>query len=162
MAASYQSYRNNPEFLDAFMRTASRLAKSGKLVIVLGKNPVLDHFDHLCRQKSISFPMLNCVNVRNRIGPDIAKINLSLRNFASGTDGVEYFDANALLCPEGLCSAYASDGKPIYHDSDHITMGTSRDLGRKVLESQGLPAPFKRVLDHMSQAVWPAVSPPKP
>ena len=95
--------------------------------------------------------MLKCPNNSNSISPDVAAANAALREFARRTENVEYFDANAYLCPNGVCSAFASNGLQIYYNAHHIRLDASWKLGQEILQRNGLPEPFSRIRSHANQ-----------
>jgi peptidoglycan/LPS O-acetylase OafA/YrhL len=146
VSGSWTDYeRRSAEFLPAFFDTVRALASDGRLVLILGKAPVIAGYDRLCREKALSFPGRNCWIRAVPLRSDIAAINERLRNFAASTLNVEYFDATSFLCPGGLCSAFGPDGQPIYFDSGHLTVQGSRKLGDQILHGSGIPSPFVHI-----------------
>ncbi len=143
LSASYTLYlKSSDRFLPALFQTAGALAREGKLVILMGKAPEVSGYDRYCRQKRLSYPLLDCPNVTVPADPAILAINARLREFAENTPNVRYFDATDRLCPQGLCSSLGPDGVPRYFDAGHLTLETSSALGAEIVKSDGVPAPF--------------------
>ena len=133
------------QFLDAFFDTITTLEKEGKQVIIIGKAPIFDHYDRRCREKALSYPFLNCPPSRAPLTADVAAINTKLKAFAERSSNVKYFDAAHYLCPQGMCSAFDSSGKPSYYDSSHLSMPASWALGEVILRQDGVPLPFESI-----------------
>ena len=135
------------DFLPALYATIDELARSHRLVIVLGKAPTLTGYDRKCREKALKMPLLECPTT---VVPDMAEIdalNQQLRSFAATRDNVRYFDANEFLCPQGQCSLNEADGAPRYFDFLHLSLQGARDLGRVILRQAGVPAAFAGIAD---------------
>lgn len=146
IAASWTSYdEKSEEFLQATFDTVSALAKKGKLVILIGKAPIITGYDRVCREKSLKFPLLDCPQIKVELDRKVVEINERLRRFAEKTSNVNYFDANSYLCPSGICSSFDSEMEPIYYDSSHLTLKYSEKLGSKIIESEGVPKPFSLI-----------------
>jgi len=147
LAASWPGYEGHPAFVEPATALARDLAAEGRLVVLLGRAPKIPSWDRSCRAKALSTPWLACPTERfEPLHPWFAGANERLRDFASTTPGVVYFDANDLACadPRG-CTAFADDGEPLYFDDSHLTLAGSRWLGEQVLRRHGLPEPFARV-----------------
>ncbi|WP_282604421.1 acyltransferase family protein [Pelagibius sp. Alg239-R121] len=143
LSSSWSSYRGRSDrLIQAAMKTAERLARMEKLVILLGKVPTIARFDHRCLEKSLSIPFLDCPNPNNPVADEITDVNGRLRAFAAKHQNVAYFDATPYLCPKGQCAAFDKNGLRQYRDFAHITMSASWNLGQKILRHQGLPLPF--------------------
>jgi len=144
ISANWSEYQSRSEnFLDVFFDTARALVEKGKLVILIGKAPVISSYDRLCREKAISFPFMKC-NISSVAFPkDIEEVNKRLENFALGTKNIEYYDITKYLCPNrDRCSALNSEGKPIYYDSSHLALSASWDIGSIIYKREGVPFPF--------------------
>lgn len=146
ISANWTFYQErSARFLDVFYDTVRSLTAAGKNVVLIGKAPVIDSYDRLCREKGISFPLVNC-DVEDAIFPkNVADINAQLSLFAVQEDSVEYLDFNNYLCPNGICSAYDEDGLLVYFDSSHLALPASWRLGHQILETDGTPYPFNRM-----------------
>jgi hypothetical protein len=146
ISASWSAYQENDAgFLDEFFETVRDLVGEGKLVILIGKAPVMLGYDRLCREKALSYPFLNCERITRPIAEAVTPINERLRSFADQTQNVRYFDATSFLCPGGRCSAYAADGKPLYYDPNHLNVKGSAELGLAIVAADGVPAAFEPV-----------------
>lgn len=144
ISSSWSVYQGMSErFLDAFFRMARRMAAEGKLVVIIGKLPVINAFDRLCAEKALSYPFLECKDNRVPVPEDVNTANERLRQFAQSTPNVRYFDATSYVCPNGRCSAYGPAGRVIYYDQSHLTMAGSWALGETIIASEGLPAAFR-------------------
>lgn len=146
IAASWPSYdARSPEFLSAFLDSVAQLARRGKHVILLGKVPVIVGYDRNCAEKAVVMSFLEC-DRQNMLGVGIERINKELSAFAEKTMGVEYYDVVAYLCPGGLCSAYATDGEPLYYDTGHLSLPGSWALGEEIARREGgAPFPFSAI-----------------
>lgn len=143
ISASWSSYQSRSEdFLNAFFQTVLELANKGKLVILVGKAPVISTYDRLCWEKAISFPFVKCDTSSVSFPTEVAEINQKLKYFSQHTENVEYYSINEHLCPDGTCSAFNKDGKVIYYDSDHLTLEASWQIGSDIYEKEGVPFPF--------------------
>jgi len=144
ISASWPSYQTKSnEFLDVFFDTTKQLAEQGKLIILLGKIPVIPTYDRLCPEKSINLPYLKC-NTASRvaISNDVSSINTDLKAFASKTKNVEYYDLEDYLCPNGNCSAYHKNGEALYYDTNHLSLSASWEIGNDIYNTSGVPFPF--------------------
>jgi hypothetical protein len=130
------------KFLDTFFDTVRALRNEGKLVILIGKAPVIPNYDPRCPQKALSYPFLKCPLSTAKPQKDVSRINARLKAFADRTANVEYFDVTKYLCPRGICSAFDADGHPLYYDQEHLTTPASWQLGNLILRQDGVPPPF--------------------
>lgn len=146
VSASWSTYgAASSRFLDAFADTVRKLTAEGKRVIIIGKAPIIDTYDRLCWEKALSYPVRSCDAPPVPIAPGVRSVNQHLRDLAIAAPGVEYFDANDYLCPNGQCSALNQTGDPIYFDSSHLTDKASWDLGENILAREGVPQPFASI-----------------
>ena len=139
IAAAWTGYE---DVLGTVYATAKRLADGGRLVILLGKSPVVSGFDRECRQKALTFPGAVCSMQPVKMSSKVLEVNRALRDFALRTKNVEYFDATDFLCPGGECALENAEGQPVYFDSNHLTMRASWELGRSIIARSGVPQPF--------------------
>ena len=150
ISASWSAYQSHSDrFLDTFFDTVRALASRGKLVVILGKVPVISTFDRLCWEKALSFPFMNCRAPSIPLVEDVASANARIKAFADSTPNVEYYDVIKYLCPDGKCSAFDKSGKPIYYDSGHLALSASWELGKEIYQRDGVPTPFTLISD------WP-------
>jgi hypothetical protein len=126
-----------------FRSLVTRLAASGKHVIILGKTPVIATFDAHCAEKAVSFPGLTCEAVAIKPTEDIVALNQRLRGLAESLQNVEFFDATEYLCPGGTCSTVDDAGEFVYYDTDHLTINASWRLGEQILAREGVPKAFR-------------------
>lgn len=137
--------RRSDGFLEAFFATARSLAAADKLVIVLGKVPVIAGYDRRCREKALSYPGLECGVSTAPPEDEVTRVNRQLAAFAARTPNVAYFDVVDYLCREGICSAFDAQGHPLYYDPSHLSLPASWALGENILRRQGVPPPFERI-----------------
>ncbi|HEV8331018.1 MAG TPA: acyltransferase family protein [Steroidobacteraceae bacterium] len=166
VSASYTAYlAESAEFLDAFEATVRALANEGRLVIVIGKAPVIEAYDRRCREKALTYPLMDCRPFTAPQDPDVTAANARLRDFAARMPRVEYFDVTDYLCSAGRCSPFEGD-RPLYYDSGHLSMPASWDLGKRIVREDGVPAPFRLIeswaAQQFSQSPAPAASPSTP
>jgi peptidoglycan/LPS O-acetylase OafA/YrhL len=150
ISAAWSLYQSRSDrFLDVFFDTARALASRGKLVVILGKVPVISTYDRLCWEKTLSFPFMKCWTPSVPLAQDVASINARIKEFADSAPNVEYFDVTNYLCPNGECSAFDKSGKRIYYDSSHLTLAASWELGNDIYQRDGVPTPFTLI------SAWP-------
>ena len=144
ISAAWDNYLSkSDDFLDLFFYTASDLASHGKLVILLGKIPPIKGYDRFCKEKAINLPYMECSQAAAILPDKIAAINTRLKQFASSTKNVEYYDVTKYLCKNGLCSAYDKNGKAMYYDAGHLSLPASWRIGHDIVRKEkGVPFPF--------------------
>ncbi len=148
LGASWSEYQHNsPQFLPTLLRQVDGYVAAGKRVILLGKVPVITAYDRLCREKALRFPFKECEAGTNRMPDEVVRANDSLRRHAQTHAGIAYFDAEALLCPGGICSAYGPDRASLYFDKHHLSMQGSWDVGQRLLRAGGIPPAFQFALE---------------
>jgi hypothetical protein len=160
VSANYLGYidRSN-QFLDAFYSTVEGLVKKGKLVILIGKIPIIDGFDRKCAEKSLGYPLLSCRHDAVPVNTAVTNVNRLLEKFAQQTENVEYFDINSYICSGDLCSAFDTTGIPLYFDSEHLSLPASWKIGERVLQTEGVPTPFSRITEWLKMRQQPPPSP---
>ena len=143
ISASWAVYQERSvDFLDEFEATVDRLADAGINVVLLGKAPVFDGYDRLCSEKALRFGFMDCSTAPIPLNPDVAAANKQLRSIAQQRQSVAYFDANDYLCPNGLCTVEDENGTVRYYDRSHLTYDASRQLGRSIAGTAGVPEVF--------------------
>jgi len=145
ISSAWTSYDSRSEnFFPSFLKTVESLVRNGKLVILLGKIPHNNGYDRICSEKAISIPYIKCSShKKTKLDENIVIMNTRLRDFASTVEGVEYFDVIDYICSDELCSAYDSNGKPLYYDSSHLSMPASWKIGKEIVDRlSGVPYPF--------------------
>lgn len=146
IAAAWNFYQQKSErFIEHFFESTQQLVNAGKTIILIGKIPEMDNFDRRCKEKSLSYPLLKCTAKKAPISQEVASINEKLREFALTNPRVHYFDATSYLCPNGLCSAYSTDGEQIYFDRSHLSMSGSWKLGQQIYATEGIPKAFASI-----------------
>ena len=128
--------------MPALFRTANALTRQGKQVVILGRVPTMRGLQPLCVEKSLSYPGLNCQDMHQPLDKFTTVVNDALKRYADAAPNVTYYDANAHLCPAGLCRLRNAQGLRMYADANHLSMPGSLQLGRAVLQRDGLPAAF--------------------
>ena len=145
MASRWSKYVGvTPDFLEAVFTTAETIRATGARVILLGETPAMTGFDPRCLEKALSYPRLDCGRwERFPIDPRTTAVNRRLRSFADRTPGVTYWDPNEALCPAGSCSAFDSDGEPLFRDPSHLSPAGSRAVGDAIVRATGVPDVFR-------------------
>lgn len=139
-------YSVSEEFIKVFRKTVKQLADNNKLVILIGKVPVFRSYDRLCREKRIAMPFMKCeMTPPEPLNEKVAIVNEQLKSIAKSIPNVEYYDVIDILCPNGDCSAYDADGVPMYYDKSHLSLDASWKIGTRILEEEGLSAPFSLI-----------------
>ncbi|MEZ5549084.1 MAG: acyltransferase family protein [Pseudomonadales bacterium] len=143
ISASWSGYQSrSDQFLKTFFRTANSLAEQGKLVILLGKIPVISSYDRYCREKALSYPVMKCESPQIEIPANVADANAQLEAFASQTKNVEFYAITEYLCPKSKCSPIDERGRPMYYDSSHLSLPASWQIGKRIFLEEGVPFPF--------------------
>lgn len=146
ISADWLRYQEkSDQFMDVFFDTVQSLLAMNKKVILLGKAPIFASYDRLCREKSISYPFISCKVPDVPLDSKIAALNQRLKKFAKTNGNVSYYDFNKYLCPDGICSVYDEAGKLMYYDSSHLALMYSWEIGRKVVDQEGVPYPFNMI-----------------
>jgi hypothetical protein len=70
----------------------------------------------------------------------VIAVNHYLKAKADTSSPVEYYDANAMLCPDGDCRVIDMNGERVFFDRGHLMLNASWKIGRKIIELNGLPA----------------------
>ncbi len=145
LSALWNGYaQRSSDFFPEVASTVERLAAEHQLVVLIGKAPTLTGFDRRCREKQLSFPLLECEDIVVQISEDVKTANQRLQEIATRTKNVLYFDANDVLCPEGECRLNGGDGQPKYYDARHLSVSGSRALGKAVTSSAATSFPLGR------------------
>ena len=140
LSASWNNYVvNSKRFMPALLRTANALIRQGKQVVILGRVPTMRGLDALCVEKALSYPGLNCHIASQPLDKLTTVVNDALKRYADAAPNVAYYDANAHLCPAGQCGLRNAQGLRMYADANHLSMQGSLQLGRTVLQREGLP-----------------------
>jgi hypothetical protein len=145
-------FRHSDRFFDSFFLTANSLAEAGKLVILIGKVPVIPDYDRRCRERALSYPLLECPLSASPPMGYVVSMNGRLREFAERTPNVAFFDVSPYLCQNGMCSAFDAKGKPLYFDRNHLSLPASWEIGEMILRQEGVPAPFIRIVDWLQKS----------
>ena len=146
VSASWTTYADkSPAFLDAFFGEMRTLAAGGHKVILLGKAPVFSGYDRRCREKALSFPLMQCSAVPVPEDAAVAEANARLQQFARQTPNVSYVDFGRALCQEGRCSAFDAQGEALYFDKGHLSMPASWKLGESIVAQHGVPDVFRHL-----------------
>lgn len=153
ISANWSDYQGRSDaFLSVFYDTVGDLTREGKKIILIGKAPIIDGYDRLCREKAVSYPGIDCTVDDVPLAPEVATINDQLKGFAQRSEHVEYTDFNSYLCPDNVCSSYDDNGELIYYDTYHLSLPASWAIGRTLLQQGGVPFPFNRIEEWTRQA----------
>ena len=143
ISADWLTYQGrSAQLLDTFFETIATLEQEGKKIIIIGKAPVFDRYDRRCREKALSYPLLDCPVSTAPLTADVATTNAKLKAFAERSSNVKFFDPSHYLCPQGACSAFDGFGRPSYYDASHLSMPASWALGDAILRQGGTLPPF--------------------
>lgn len=146
ISATWPDYQKRSDrFLSDFFSTVRSLSESGKMVILLGKAPIIAGYDRRCREKALSYPMLDCPPSSAIANSEVSMVNEQIRRFSEATANVAFFDVTPYLCKENTCSAFGSDGSPLYYDQSHLSLPGSWKVGEMILQRDGVPKPFSMV-----------------
>jgi hypothetical protein len=150
ISASWTAYQDqSDDFLSEFFETVREFVGENKLVILIGKAPVIPGYDRRCEEKALSFPFLECTRFTSPPVEKVSDINARLREFADKTPNVEYFGVTPYLCPDKVCTAVTESGQPIYYNRSHLTIAGSWELGKRIVRRDGVPSAFRLI------AGWP-------
>lgn len=140
LAANWSYYADRSGQLFELLGDAlDELSAAQKTIILVGKAPVLKHFDRYCAEKAVSNRLMNCKVEPVPLDPSIASTNRKLQSIAQQRANVFYMDFNDLLCSDGSCKVNWSDGTSIFFDRSHLSIETSRRLGQIMIEKGLLP-----------------------
>lgn len=143
LGGSWTAYQaKSAQFLPTLLEQVRGYTAMGKEVVLLGKVPLITHYDRLCREKALRYPFKDCEAPSNAIPDDVVEVNSALKQFAEQQPNVRYFNVDDLICPEGVCSAYDRNRKNLYFNRDHLSMEGSWELGRQIFQAKGVPPVF--------------------
>ncbi len=143
ISSSWTTYQGRSnDFFDTFFDTVLELTKENKLVILIGKAPIISGHDRLCKVKALSYPFLNCSSTNTPPLEHVMRVNEILQKFATENVNVEYFGVTPYLCPNSVCSAFNLEGKSLYYDNRHLSLPGSWEIGYDIIERDGVPFPF--------------------
>jgi len=144
LSSSWSEYESRSStFFGVFEATVVDLLAQGKHVILVGKAPGFSSYDRLCGKKALLFPFLECGIEPSSISQNTKEANAYLKEMAATHSNVDYYDFEAGLCNAGLCSPYDAHNYPLYFDKSHLSIEGSRRVGTAILESAGVPTPFR-------------------
>lgn len=148
MSATWTHYQESSgQFLRELSQSLDVLSQSAKLIILIGKIPPLNKFDKYCGEKKLNLPFINCAIKDEKIDEVVSDMNEKLSALADTKNKVEYYDAAEYFCPDGVCKAYDDQNELRYYDAHHVVYSTSRDVGKKIIETEGVPFPFSILKD---------------
>lgn len=152
ISASWTSYASrSSKIFEATFAMIQSLTMQGKLVILLGKTPVMTSFNTHCKEREMRFATsMNCVS-SEVLSEEVKFANAQLQAFAERTKNVEYFEVTPYLCKDDKCSATDAQGNPIYYDAGHISMPGSWKIGESVVRQSGVPNAFEGVVPWLNQ-----------
>lgn len=143
LGANWSVHLQHPHFEQDFRNTLSTLTQAGKQVVLLAQVPGFPAYERQCEIRHSTDRQGNCQAAATR--PDNSSADLSrpyLQSLANVYPGVYLLDIHDVICQAGVCSAYL-DGKPVYFDSNHLSMEGSWQVGRRFLQSSPvLPPPL--------------------
>lgn len=142
LAANWTEYfARDKGFKRSLELTLNRHVESGRKVIVIGKVSNLKGYNSDCDRKSLGMPYVRCID-KSPVDQKAIRANKILESLAANNKDVEFFDVTEYFCPDGFCSVKSASGKLNYIDVGHISLSTSRDLGQRILDKDGLPKAF--------------------
>lgn len=146
ISASWSAYQTqNVDFLQTFKTSVLTLVEQGKKIILIGKIPTFKTYDRFCKVKSLVYPYLSCEIPRQKLDEDIASSNQFLRELAARYDNVEYYEIQDELCNDKGCSPLDKNGEALYYDGSHLSLESSWNLGRHIVETKGVPEIFRKI-----------------
>lgn len=146
VSASWTSYQSkSPDFIESFFETAKMIASKGKNLIIIGKAPIIHSYDRLCREKSISYPFLNCETPPVPLDDSVIEMNKRLADFSHQHQNISYFDINKHLCPSEVCNIRDTVGNLIYFDAHHLAMNASWRIGESIIASKQIPEAIRNI-----------------
>lgn len=135
LGANWSVHLRHPHFDQDFRHTVSRLVNDGKQVILLVQVPAFPAYDRQCVLRHADSAQDNCQRAASRTDSPTADKSLQyLQSLAAAQPGVSLLDIHDVICRQGTCSAYL-DGKPVYFDSNHLSMEGSWQIGQQFLQS---------------------------
>jgi peptidoglycan/LPS O-acetylase OafA/YrhL len=145
ISASWSSYQSkSSDFLEQFYTTVNKLLETADNIVIIGKAPTFSDYDGKCWLKELNFSIVNCSVADRPISERILSTNDALKDFAKKTPKVEYYDFNSAICPNGMCSIYSPERKPLYIDYSHLSIQGSWGLGQEIIDKSGVPYQFMR------------------
>ena len=142
MGAAWEGYKKNPNYLIHLENTVDILLGEGKRIILLGQIPGFESVDRKCQQKALKALVRRCSNDETREPLSaMPAINKSLQALAARRDNVFYFDVSSVLCHDNVCRS-TIDERPVYFDSNHLSMEGSWAVGQRLLQIEGVPDIF--------------------
>ena len=153
ISATWSDYvKRSDTFLPSLFATVKTLVDDGKRVILMGKAPEIDGYDRRCREKTLSYPIMECAQITAAPVADVERVNATLEDFARRTPRVSYFDVSPYLCQAGACKAIDQDGAALYYDRAHLSIPGSWALGGAILRESGMPQPFAQMAERLDAA----------
>jgi peptidoglycan/LPS O-acetylase OafA/YrhL len=128
--------RGKPQvFEDGLARVAERLRVAGSRVVIVNVVPKPYGSDpRRCSRLTVMVDPGRCVTAPFLLAERSAHTDaVALEKRAAGRAGVETWDFGDLICPGGICVGL-SDGLPVWHDDDHISVATATALAPRVAE----------------------------
>lgn len=141
--ASASGYlRRNPDFFIHLESTVEALVSNDKRVVLLGQVPMFRNVDRKCQQKALKSLVRTCPteDTEELLSPR-PTANQTLQMLAAKWENVFYFDVSGALCQGDVCRS-TLDGGLVYYDGDHLSMDGSWAVGRRLVQSAGIPELF--------------------
>jgi peptidoglycan/LPS O-acetylase OafA/YrhL len=144
-SALWLSYdQRGAEFFPRLEVGLRALTERGQRVILLSQTTLLKDYDGRCYLKTLKLQQLQCAYRPQQIADEVVGVNSKLQALAARMPGVEYFDTNAYLCPQGQCAVTDAQGVPNYFDGSHLNVRASRSLGEYIFALTGTPTFLKQ------------------
>lgn len=143
MGGAWSGYlRRNPDFFIHLENTVEALVSNDKRVVLLGQVPMFRNVDRKCQQKALKSLVRTCPteDTEELLSPR-PTANQTLQMLAAKWENVFYFDVSGALCQEDVCRS-TLDGGLVYYDGDHLSMDGSWAVGRRLVQSAGIPELF--------------------
>lgn len=142
MGGQWSVHRNHDGFDLDLHDTVKTLVSRGARVVILGEVSRFPDYDRGCEARNLRRQVVDCKALASRPDTGPTPANQALRAFAARTPGVYYMEVKDLLCTGGTCSPYL-DGRPVYFDSNHLSMAGSWLIGHELVQSNAaIPAPL--------------------
>ncbi|WP_297735959.1 acyltransferase family protein [uncultured Maricaulis sp.] len=113
---------------DEISSTAQYLLDQGKSVIIVGPRPVYSESPATLLESPRGAELAHELN--DYLNYNFFELESELMSWAaaSGREDVTVWAVSEVICPDGRCSAFSSEGELIYLDHVHLTLATARRM----------------------------------
>ena len=129
-------------FEHELLSTATSLKAMGKSVVLIGRVPIIQNLDRDCTRKGLKLTAMDCSSRLASRRSQVETTNEVISRVAMQS-GAQYFDVSGLLCDEQMCTAVFNN-KVAYHDSGHLGMSGSIEIGAEARKSEPVLDIFRK------------------